>query len=478
LSATANKQLSLARIAVFSLSTIPAAALGAVLVVYIPPYLAGNMGVSLAAIGGVWMAVRLIDIFIDPLLGYTMDRTQTPLGRYRNWILGGVPIFMLGVYMLFMAPRGIGYFYIFIWLFVLYVGNSILVLAQQAWSATLATSYNERSRVFGVGVAVGVVATVAPLFIPIFQSSLGLSDAGAVQAMGLAVVVMTPISIGLAVWFTPERVNKTTAHHFETKDYLEIVTKPEVVRLFLAQVSLTLGPGWMAAMYIFYFRDVLGYSQQNSSILLVFYILIGVAGAPATAWAAQRFGKHRTLMVTTTAFSLGLLAVPLVPHGNLLAGLPVMGWCGFMAAGFGLMISAMMADVGDEIRLHQGKERISLLYSVLSFAAKLTAGFGIGLSSLMLARFGYVPSEGTRNAPEAIAALKSIFILAPIFFVMLGGFCVWGWKLDAARHAGIREQLDARDALEGHALAAAVVPGAPPSIIVTADAAPAATNVP
>ena len=444
-------RLSLLTIVNFSLSAIPVAALGVVLLVYIPPYLAGHMGVSLAAIGTVWMAVRLIDIFIDPVLGHMMDRTETRFGRYRNWIAGGVPIFMLGTYMLFMAPKGIGYLYIFVWLFVLYIGNSILYLAQSAWSATLATGYNERSRVFGIGTAVGVFATVAPLFIPIFQAQLGLSEAGAIQAMGLAVVVMTPISIGLAVFLTPERVNKTTVHRFVAKDYLEIVTKPEVIRLFFAQVALTLGPGWMAAMYIYYFKDVLGYTQQTSTILLVFYILIGVVGAPVTSIVAQRIGKHRTLMVTALAFSLGLLTIPLVPRGNVLAGLPVMGWCGFMAAGFGLVINAMMADVGDEIRLHQGKERISLLYSVLTFAAKLTAGFGIGLSSLLLARFGYVPSEGGHNTAEAIAALKWIFITAPIFFVMLGGVCVWGWKLDAVRHAGIRAKLDARDAAEEEA---------------------------
>lgn len=466
-----EQRLSLPTIINFSLSTIPTAALGVVLVVYIPPYLAGHMGVSLAAIGTVWMAVRLIDIFIDPVLGHLMDRTKTRFGRYRAWLAGGVPIFMIGAYMLFMAPKGIGYLYLFTWLFVLYVGNSVLTLSQQAWSATLATGYNERSRVFGVGVAVGVIATVAPLFIPIFQGPLGLTEAGAIQAMGLSVVVMTPIAIGLACWLTPERINRSTSHHFVASDYLEIVTKPEVIRLFLAQVALTLGPGWMAAMYIFYFKDVLGYSQQASTILLVFYILIGVLGAPLTARLAQRIGKHRTLMVTTLAFSLGLLSVLIIPRGNLLLGLPGMGWCGFMAAGFGLVISAMMADVGDEIRLHQGKERISLLYSVLTFAAKLTAGFGIGLSSLLLARFGYDASDGAHNTPQAIAALQWIFIAGPILFVMLGGVCVWGWKLDAVRHAGIRAQLDARDAdaAEIERLAAALMPGGPPSIIVAAD---------
>jgi hypothetical protein len=31
-------------------------------------------------------------------------------------------------------------------------------------------------------------------------------------------------------------------------------------------------------------------------------------------------------------------------------------------------------------------------------------------------------------------------------FVLLGGLCVVGWKLDAHRHAGVRAKLDARDA--------------------------------
>jgi Na+/melibiose symporter-like transporter len=248
------------------------------------------------------------------------------------------------------------------------------------------------------------------------------------------------------VWRTPERVNKATTHHFALREYWKIVSKPEVVRLFLAQVTLTLGPGWMSAMYLFYFHDVRGYTQQQSTILLLVYILVGVAGALLTARLATRIGKHRTLMATTTAFSLAFITIPLVPRGNVIAALPLMAWCGFMAAGFGLTINSMMADVGDEIRLHQGRERISLLYSVLTFAGKLTAGFAIGLTLPLLGWFGY-DAHNAHNTPAAINALAWLFIAGPILFVMLGGLCVWGWKLDAVRHAGVRAALDARDAM-------------------------------
>src|SRR6185295_8395927 len=241
--------------------------------VYLPPYFAGHLGVALTAIGGAWASVRLLDLCVDPLLGHAMDRTKTSFGRYRAWLAGGVPILMLAVYMLFMAPKGISGTYLLIWLFVLYIGNSILYLAQLAWGATLATQYDERSRVFGVLTAIGVVAAVVTLLIPIFAPALGLDDAQGVQAMGWFVIIVAPISVGLTVWRTPERITKDLHAQFALQDYLDIVRKPEVIRLFLCQIALTLGPGWMSAMYLFYFKDVLKFSTEQATILLLVYIL-------------------------------------------------------------------------------------------------------------------------------------------------------------------------------------------------------------
>jgi len=459
---TPAQKLPLVSVVNFSAATFPVSALGVALFVYLPPYLAGHLGVALTAIGGAWASVRLLDLAVDPLLGHAMDRTRTKFGRYRVWLAGGVPILMLAVYMLFMAAKGIGGSYLLVWLFVLYIGNSILSLSQWAWGANIATQYHERSRVFGVLTAIGVVAAVITLLIPILASVLGFDDARGVQAMGWFVIIVAPLSIGLTVWRTPERINQDVHAQFALRDYLDIVRKPEVIRLFFCQMALTLGPGWMSAMYLFYFKDILKFTTEQATILLLVYILAGVIGAPLTARAAMRFGKHQTLMATTTAFSIGLFGVYVVAPGNVLAALPVMLWCGFMAAGFGLMINAMMADVGDEIRLAQGKERISLLYAVLTFASKIAAAFAIGLTFPLLSYLGYNPAEGAHNSAAALDGLQWAFLAGPVVFVVLGGVCVFGWQLDAERHAGVRAALDARDA----ALAA----GAPVLASVTAAA--------
>jgi glycoside/pentoside/hexuronide:cation symporter, GPH family len=469
MSGASTQRLPLGRLIVFSLSTLAYSAMGVVLFVFLPPYLAAHIGVSLTTIGGIWASVRLVDLAIDPLLGHLMDRTDTRFGRYRVWLVAGVPVFMLSTYMLFFAPVGSSIAYLFFWLFVFYVGNSVVVLSQQAWSATLATDYSERARVFGATTAVGIVAIVVSLLIPVIGPKAGLSSNQAVLVMGLAIIAMTPLGIGPAAIFTPERVNRSASRGASLRDYLEIILKPEVIRLFLAQVTLTLGPGWMSAMYIFYFNDVMGFSQSQSSLLLLAYILVGIAGAPLTARLASRIGRHRSLMLTTAAFSLGLLSVLVVPKGNLWAGMPAMLWCGFMAAGFNMAISAMMADVGDEIRLAQGKERISLLYAVLSFASKLTAALSIWLTFTLLDYFGYVAKEGAHNTPAALHALQWLFIAGPILFVMLGGVCVWGWRLDAKRHAAIRAELEARDALLEEAAILTNTGARPSPAILTAE---------
>jgi len=414
--------------------------------IYLLPFLASHLGVGLTAIGGAFFTVRLIDVGVDPVLGQLMDRTRTPLGRYRLWTLIGAPVLMLALYRLFMAPRGIDQAYIVVWVLVLYVGTSINILAQNAWGATLAPDYHERSRVFGYANIAQVVGSVVILAAPIMVSRMGKSDAWAVQSMGWLIIVTTPILAVVAACFTPEHIRSNArSPRIDFREYWVLVAKPDLVRLFLAQAALTLGPGWMGALFVFFFRDAMGFTVAQASLLLGVYGVIGLVGVPLTVPAAGRFGKHRTLMFTTTAYSLGLCTVALIPRGSVAMAMIPFAWCGAMAAGFNLMVQAMTADVADEVRLEQGKERTSLIYAVNALAAKVAYAVSIIVAYPLLKAFGYNPAEGAVNTASAIHGLTLTFIVGPIVFVMLGGACVVGWNLTAERHADIRRRLEAMD---------------------------------
>lgn len=449
-------RLPLSQVLVFSLANLPVAALYVAIGVYLPPFFAGHVGVGLAAVGFAFMAVRLIDIPIDFVLGLAMDRTRTPIGRYRAWLLASAPILMLACAMLFMAPKGASVAFLIGWLLVLYLGNSILHLSHSAWTATLVTDYHQRSRVFGILAAIGVVGAMIILAIPIVGAKADRTSAQSVGDMGWFFIVATPLLVALVSARTPERIlPDANTERFRLADYRKLLSRPSLIRVLLADLALALGPGWMSAMYMFFFTDSRGFTPANASVLLGVYVLAGLLGAPLVSRLAMRLGKHKTVMLTTTAYSLGLCCVLLPPKGVLLAYVPVMFWCGFMAAGFNLLTRAMVADIGDEVRLEQGQERVSLLYALTTLTSKLAGAFSIGLTLTVLAALGYVAKEGATNTPDAITALEAAFLIGPIVFVMLGGACFIGYKLDAARHAEIRRQLEDRDAQYSEAPAVA-----------------------
>jgi GPH family glycoside/pentoside/hexuronide:cation symporter len=439
--------LSLPAIMAFAATSIPVSALILAVSVHLPRYFASHMELSLAVVGAAFALVRAIDIPLDPLLGLAMDRTRTRFGRYRFWTLMGAPVMMLALYMLIRPAEAVGQGYLIVWLLVMYLGLSILLLSHLAWAATLAPNYNERSRIFGVLTFVGVTGAVTALFIPIVMDRMGYSDAEGVQAMVWFIIVAAPVCAGIVAWSTPERVAPDHTHRFQLRDYWSLLTRPNVVRVMAADLFVTLGPGWMAAIYLFYFKDSRGFTTTEANLLLVIYILAGFAGAPFAAWLANRISKHRALMVCTTIYSLTLLSLIFLPPGDFVAAIPTLFLTGAMAAGFIVMIRALTGDVGDEIHLESGREWMGLMYALTNATTKVAGAASIFLTFNVLARVGYDAREGAVNTPEAIRGLELAFLIGPIVFVMFGGAWFIGYKLDRHRHADIRRQLEDRDAL-------------------------------
>jgi Na+/melibiose symporter-like transporter len=203
----------------------------------------------------------------------------------------------------------------------------------------------------------------------------------------------------------------------------------------------------MSALYLFFFTDSRGFTTGQASILLAIYIMAGFAGAPLMGRLAMTISKHRAVMVATTGYSLVLISLMAIPKGNMAIAIGPMFLAGFLAAGFNVLTRAMTADIADEVRLEQGKERSGLLYAITTMTGKIAGAFSIGLTFLVLDSVGYVAKEGVTNTPEAIHNLELAYLIGPVVFVMLGGACMLGYRLGAERHAEIRRQLDERDAL-------------------------------
>ena len=77
------------------------------ILVFIPKFYTGEMGVPLALAANIILEV-IFDVFTDPIVGYINDRTNTKWGRRRPWIAMATPLLMVSIYMLFIPPEKLG----------------------------------------------------------------------------------------------------------------------------------------------------------------------------------------------------------------------------------------------------------------------------------------------------------------------------------------------------------------------------------
>ncbi|HTX49971.1 MAG TPA: MFS transporter [Caulobacteraceae bacterium] len=444
---------------------VPIAAMLVIFGVYLPRhYVSLGLGdfkpgakAAFIAVGAAIASVRFIDIFFDPLVALVMDWTKTPIGRYRPWLLLGAPLVLYGIYKLLLPAGHITTLYLVLWLLVTYAGVSMMTLGLAAWSAVLAKTYTDRSRVFAIQQAMGVVGSVAILCLPLFtHGKVAAGVKSSMPTLGLILIVAFPIALAICAGLTPEKVSPIPKRpQFSPVDYLRALLRPSMLRLVLADLALTLGPGTTGPLYVYYFHDAKGFTVPDVGLLLISYIGAGIIGAPFWGRVANRFGKHRTVQIACVCYSITqtiLMALPRVwPHYTFIDAVPtILGMfsVGFCASAFLLLVRSMIADVADEVKLEVKQDLTSLLFSMVTTTTKVGSTFTVAVAFTVLAYVGYNGAEGAVNTPHAIFGLEMCYLFAPIILVWFGGAMFFGYKLDAKRHAEIREALDVAAAEE------------------------------
>jgi Na+/melibiose symporter-like transporter len=442
--------MPLPRLLAFSSGSIPLYLLLGVMAVYLPKFYASHSGISLLALGGTIAAIRLVDLGIDIVLGILMDKTKTPIGRYKPWFMLALPVLALGVYKAFNPPEGAGISYLVVWYMLLYVAYSLLALGHSAWAGTITGQYSERARIFGWMMGLGFAGSVLVNLLPLLTNDrVNPAKAASIPIIGWIIIAAGAIAIPRALGAAPERAPPVAKKERLTfKDYTSVVTNPSMFRLILADLFLTLGPGTTAPMYIFFFHEAKKFSLHHVPLLLIFYTAAGIVGAPLWGRLATKIGKHRAVQVACVAYAITQGTLMALPAGDFWLTAAGMASVGFCASAFILLVRAMVADVADELRLETGQERSGVLFALVTMTQKFGTSITISIVYPILAYVGFNPKDGAINTPHAIWGLEMCYLFAPIILVVIGGFMFFGYSMTAERQGQIRAKLDALEAAE------------------------------
>jgi len=429
----------------FSTPTIPLAAMLMPVTAYLPNYYATDLGVRAADLAWAFMVVRFFDLWFDPVLGLTMDRTKGRFGRFRPWFVVGAPIAMLAVYMLFMAEPGIGAGYILLWLIVGFAGQSMGQLGHMAWASTVAPSYDERSRVYGWWQALSVAGMIVILLLPpLVKYGFGGDFADGVKAMGWFAILSLPVTVLLALWSTGEPPSKPNHEPPRWSHYWQMLKRPTVLRVLGADIAWGTALALSGTLLFFFFDAVRGIDRGLAGLMLIAFFLGALCGAPIWSRLARRIGKHRALTIAGVAWAAMQLGILIAP--NIVAlGFAIMFVAGLPFASGPILLKAMMADVADEERLSSGVDRTGLLFSLLTGSVKIGSMLAVGGSLYALDLVGFDPAASAANSEGAILTLSMMFTLGPAALALTAAWLISGYRLDAAAHAEVRRRLDERD---------------------------------
>jgi Na+/melibiose symporter-like transporter len=428
-------------LAAFAGPGLPVGAVGLPMIVYLPPYYAGTLGLDLVAVGLVFFLVRAIDLPLDPLLGHWMDRTKSPLGRYRPWLLAGGLTLAAGVWLVFMAEPGLSALAAFAFLMVLYLGYSLTAVAQLGWGATLSDDYHDRSRIFSWWMAAQVLGMILVLLLP---PIVGGGQAGGIHAMGWFVIVLAPLTVLAMAAAVPERDRVGERPHAGMAELKALARNPLLRRLILLDVLTSAAPGVTGAMFLFYFEHRLGFDAREASLLLLVYFVAGFAAAPLWIGLARRIGKHRALTsagicYATFHFSMSMLP----PTSGMAVALPAMAIAGLPYIAAPSLLRAMLNDAADVDRLETGLDRNALLQGLLTSTQKISYAVPVAIIYPLLGLIGFEAEPGAANTEGAILGMTLLFILAPLVLMLAAAWVASRWPLDREKHAAVQAALAA-----------------------------------
>lgn len=426
--------LSTRALLAYAAPALPLAALYFPVYVYVAPFYAG-MGVALGAIGGLFIAVRLLDAVTDPLMGWASDRLRLPFGRRKPWMALAAPLVAASVWMLMVPPEGAGFGHLALWLCALTLSWTVALTPWYAWGAEIDGDYAGRARVTAWREATALIGTV----LAVVLYNLAADAPAGMRAVALFVAVAMPLAAAAAVLGAPEPRDHSRARLSLREAAAALRGNAPFRRLLLAYFVNGCANALPAGLFLFFIEDYLG--APDAGWLLLVYFLCAVAAMPFWAWAARRWSKHRA-WGGAMAFCCAVFACALLLRPGDVAGFAVICVLTGLALSADLALPpAMQADVVDVDTAASGEQRTGLFFALWSVATKAALALAGGAALIALQLSGFV--AGGANTPEALRALALLYAGAPVALKLLAVVLMWNFPLSREIHDSLRARIEA-----------------------------------
>jgi GPH family glycoside/pentoside/hexuronide:cation symporter len=404
----------------YGLPAFALAVVGIPVYVHIPKFYTDVVGLNIAWVGAILMAVRVLDAVTDPFMGVISDRSRSPMGRRRPFILWGSLCLAAAMLLLFAPPQiegGPALLWFGAGIATLFLCWTVVTVPYEALGPALTPDYTERTSLFalrdGLLIAGTLVAAAAPALIEALQTA-PLTAAAQRQKFLWIALVYAPLLIGTCLWCA-FRLKEPAAGNPDTTaapaaGHLKGVLHNRPFRILLTSYTIAaIGSNLPATLILFYVQYVL--RSERANLFLLLYFASGILLLPVWIRLAGRMGKKNAWLLSMAINTCAFSGVYFLGPGDewQYATLVVLSGMGFGATL--ALPSAIQADVIDYDEFLTGSRQEGWYIGIWSVVKKLTAALGVGIGLTVLGMVGY--QSGAPQPPEVVHALKVLYALVP-----------------------------------------------------------------
>lgn len=412
------------------------------------------IGISATFIGVLFMVARLFDAFNDPIMGIIIDKTKSPMGKFRPWLVLGTLINAVVLYAMFSIPVGFEGRQLLIYASFAYIlwGTTYTIMDIPYWSMIPSITEHGKDREHlsvvarscaGLGFAIPIGLTM--VLVPVLGSGnerLGFSYLSAIIA------VLFVLFVGVTVVNVKEKVAvKQDAP--TVKEMMQALIKNDqalivVVAIVMFNASLYL----TQQLAIYFFR----YDIGNAALFGIFGTVGGLAQILAMTMIPLLRKKMscKTLLIVaisttlvgyTLLFSLGALNIR---NMGLLSVAAIIIFMGFGIAT--VLTTIFLADTVDYGEWKNNHRTESVIFSLQTFVVKLASAFsvliaGVGIDLIKL------DIDALTQTSSTLLGLRVLMIIIPMMGLTASIlFFTKFYKLNDSKLKTITEALHARRA--------------------------------
>lgn len=402
--------LSTRALLAYGLFGLPLALVALPVYVLVPQLYASSLSLSLTAVGSILLAARVLDAFIDPLLGQWIDRRTHNASHQRShagFVLLSLPLLVCG-YLALMHPPTLsllassGNLALGIWfgasLVLVYAGYSLATIAHNSWGASLAPARGERARLTAMREGWALAGVVIAAALPALAGLSALSASFIVLLLATATVLVRHAPRPLLTAAGPD----AALHASDWRAPLRNARFRWLLSVFAVNGIAAAIP---ATLFVFFASDRLQLGAWTGLFLVLYFVAAAIA-LPLWASLAARIGEKRAWMISMVLAIAAFIWTVQLDSGAL-TGFALICALSGMALGADLALPpALLAGV-----IHaagHGGEREGAYFGLWSWITKLNLALAAGIALPLLEMLGYVPGTSDASGTQALVLAYAV----------------------------------------------------------------------